>query len=604
MTKTLKKYILFACLVSVFVLGFADQAFADNIFGTIVTKAGNMLKDLKIIVYILGGFGILAVSFMALFGKMSWQRFSYIAFGLFLVAGMGSFIDYFVTKKGDGSEQPLTYGNHLSSLFADTAGTSDQPGGTGLKPPSDGGEGTGTTPPGGKSCTDGTTNESGQTCVGGQWVTKTAKAEVTETEDENTTSCSAEKPCEEGKTCVDGQCVTKTAEADATETEVKNTTSCSAEKPCEEGKTCVDGQCVTAEKVDEAEEPQVNEARRCESDKQCKEKAKAGEVNEYQTICYNNICMSKAEKEETKKAEKEAEKEAKIQKEKEEAEKEKEKYTCQSNDDCLAKIESKTIDAKKTQCYQNQCMTEKAAKKAAEEEKERKKHACESDADCASKAKEGVIKSSKIVCHEGQCTSKAGAYLDNYTDQVVKSGEGIMGDIAEGAVNTAQGSWTGLVEAIGDAASYQLTGTIREGAGALNEGIEDVLGGTVVGDVLADIATSAVSGAATEINNETSHIVAAGEDWVEDQTSFTDYSGQNDLIVDYIENEIEKEEARKQKEKEEAEAKAKAEEAEAKARKSDMLIKFRNRQTPPNGTSATLKPVGRPVGRQTFAMPQ
>lgn len=74
-----------------------------TIFTMISCRAACFLKQSKTVVFILAGFGLIGFAFMAIFNKISWKWFSNIAIGLFLVAVMGLFIDYFTTKDGKGT---------------------------------------------------------------------------------------------------------------------------------------------------------------------------------------------------------------------------------------------------------------------------------------------------------------------------------------------------------------------------------------------------------------------------------------------------------------------------------------------------------------------
>ena len=120
MAKKLLKEQLGFCLVVLLLLT-ATPAEAANIFQTITERAATALTSIKQLVFVLAGFGIIAFAFAAIFGKLSWKHFANIAIGLFLVASMGVFIQYFVTK--DGENYKLAYGNYLGSAFGDTTGT-------------------------------------------------------------------------------------------------------------------------------------------------------------------------------------------------------------------------------------------------------------------------------------------------------------------------------------------------------------------------------------------------------------------------------------------------------------------------------------------------
>lgn len=91
-----------------------------DIFNTITRRAMLFLVSLKPIIYVFAGFGLIGFAFMAIFNKISWKWFSNIAIGLFLVANMGRFIEYFVFPEGGLSNNQLSYGDYLNKGFADT----------------------------------------------------------------------------------------------------------------------------------------------------------------------------------------------------------------------------------------------------------------------------------------------------------------------------------------------------------------------------------------------------------------------------------------------------------------------------------------------------
>lgn len=99
-------------------------ATGTDVFKLITRRAFIFLVGLKPIVYTFAGFGLIAFAWMAIFNKLSWKWFSNIAIGLFLVANMGRFIEYFVFPsydiEGDIETKPLKYGDYLSKGFADS----------------------------------------------------------------------------------------------------------------------------------------------------------------------------------------------------------------------------------------------------------------------------------------------------------------------------------------------------------------------------------------------------------------------------------------------------------------------------------------------------
>ena len=104
---------VFTSIVIVCMLFLPVDAFADDIFADIRSKAVQTLKDSSKVVYVLGGFGLIGFAFMAIFNKISWKWFAYISISLFLVAVSGKLISYFT---GDDSiSQDLDYGYDMGN---------------------------------------------------------------------------------------------------------------------------------------------------------------------------------------------------------------------------------------------------------------------------------------------------------------------------------------------------------------------------------------------------------------------------------------------------------------------------------------------------------
>lgn len=116
------------CALALFLT--AGDAYADDVLRTVRDKAASFLKGLQPVIFILAGFGLVGFAWMAIFNKISWKWFANIAMGLFLVANMGLFIDYFATKGGKGREYHglLDYGDYLvTPAFTPTSGTASNP---------------------------------------------------------------------------------------------------------------------------------------------------------------------------------------------------------------------------------------------------------------------------------------------------------------------------------------------------------------------------------------------------------------------------------------------------------------------------------------------
>ena len=90
-----------------------------NIFLLIACKAMITLADLRVIAYIISGFGMIALAYAAILGKMSFKHLANIGIGLFLLSMMTPFIEYFTTGK-DGT---LRFGKYLPAGFTDIQGS-------------------------------------------------------------------------------------------------------------------------------------------------------------------------------------------------------------------------------------------------------------------------------------------------------------------------------------------------------------------------------------------------------------------------------------------------------------------------------------------------
>lgn len=86
------------CLTLIVMLGSIDDALAQvksgDLMETAQTKAANVFLSVKKIVFVVGGFGLVALAFMAIFGKLDWKKFAALAVGLAILAAAGAIVDY------------------------------------------------------------------------------------------------------------------------------------------------------------------------------------------------------------------------------------------------------------------------------------------------------------------------------------------------------------------------------------------------------------------------------------------------------------------------------------------------------------------------------
>ena len=81
-----------------------------GIFNYLACKITTVVADVRAIVYILAGFGMIAFAYGAIIGKINFKQLAYIGIGLFILSMTTSFIEYFVFN--DGTSR-LRYGDYL-----------------------------------------------------------------------------------------------------------------------------------------------------------------------------------------------------------------------------------------------------------------------------------------------------------------------------------------------------------------------------------------------------------------------------------------------------------------------------------------------------------
>ena len=91
--------VLFLALAILFATSTGASA-NDAVFTTVSTKMKNLFANVKTIVFIVGGFGLVGLGAGAIFGAVKWKWFASLAIGLGAVAAAGKAIDW-ATQAGD-----------------------------------------------------------------------------------------------------------------------------------------------------------------------------------------------------------------------------------------------------------------------------------------------------------------------------------------------------------------------------------------------------------------------------------------------------------------------------------------------------------------------
>ena len=89
----------------------AGNAWADaaSLMGQAQTKTKNVFDSVRIITFILGGFGLVGIAFAAIMGKVNWKWFAGLATGLAILAAAGSIVEYATGSSEAGLT--TTFGN-------------------------------------------------------------------------------------------------------------------------------------------------------------------------------------------------------------------------------------------------------------------------------------------------------------------------------------------------------------------------------------------------------------------------------------------------------------------------------------------------------------
>lgn len=78
-----------------------SNAFAADVFDELALRAGNLGNNLQKVGYIIAGLGLIAFAVAAMFNKISWKTFAYIAMSTFFLTSLTAAITWVRAKPGD-----------------------------------------------------------------------------------------------------------------------------------------------------------------------------------------------------------------------------------------------------------------------------------------------------------------------------------------------------------------------------------------------------------------------------------------------------------------------------------------------------------------------
>lgn len=98
----MKKHIFnFLLLLAALVFTGSVDAYAADVFDELALRAGNLGNNLQKVGYIIAGLGLIAFAVAAMFNKISWKTFVYIAVSTFFLTSMTAAITWVRAKPGD-----------------------------------------------------------------------------------------------------------------------------------------------------------------------------------------------------------------------------------------------------------------------------------------------------------------------------------------------------------------------------------------------------------------------------------------------------------------------------------------------------------------------
>lgn len=97
----MRKYGILSLIIAIFSVLFVGDVFAADVFDEMALRAGNLGNNLQKVGYIIAGVALIAFAAAAMFNKISWKTFAYIALSTFFLTSMTAAINWVKAEPGE-----------------------------------------------------------------------------------------------------------------------------------------------------------------------------------------------------------------------------------------------------------------------------------------------------------------------------------------------------------------------------------------------------------------------------------------------------------------------------------------------------------------------
>jgi len=116
------RYIKLTLLTLAFMLILTENSSAAALMNVAAGKAVQIFNHVKMIIFVVGGFGLVGIAFQAIFGKVKWTWFAGLAVGLAILAAAGAIVNYatgdHMGEGADGASVTDTFGTDSDGQFS------------------------------------------------------------------------------------------------------------------------------------------------------------------------------------------------------------------------------------------------------------------------------------------------------------------------------------------------------------------------------------------------------------------------------------------------------------------------------------------------------